>query len=52
VHEQLERALAAFEDSVEVMVRGAAYIVHLKQTPMKQVLGLGLRLRVRGRVKG
>ena len=37
VHEQLEAALAAFQDSVEVVVRGAAYVVHLKQTPMRQV---------------
>ena len=37
VNAQLEAALAAFEDSAEVVVRGAAYVVHLKQTPMRQV---------------
>ena len=37
VHAQLEAALAALEDSAEVVVRGAAYVVHLKQTPMRQV---------------
>ena len=37
VHVQLEAALTALEDSAEVVVRGAAYVVHLKQTPMRQV---------------
>ena len=36
VHAQLEAALAAFEDSAEVMVRGQCYVVHLKH-PMRQV---------------
>lgn len=36
VHAQLEAALAAFEDSAEVVVRGQCYVVHLKH-PMRQV---------------
>ena len=37
VHEALEAALAGSADTVEVKVRGTAYIVHLKKQPMKQV---------------
>ena len=37
VHEELEAALAGFEDTAEVVVRGTAYCVCLKETPMRQV---------------
>eukprot|EP00966_Prymnesium_polylepis_P182265 4222562-Prymnesium_polylepis.1 len=37
VHEALEAALTGGEDRAEVMVRGTAYIVDLRATPMRQV---------------